>query len=80
MELFEFIFRKKIRGCDLAKKVGVTPNTIVCMKTRKTSCNLITALKLHKLSGGKITFEELLSKEAYLEYQQWVLKEISEDE
>jgi DNA-binding XRE family transcriptional regulator len=80
MELFEYIFKKKTRGCVLAEKVGVTPNTIVNLKTRKTSCNLITALKLHKLSGGKISFEELLSKEAYLEYQQWLLKEINEDE
>ena len=80
MELFEYIFKKKIKGWELAKKIGVTPNTVVTMKTRKTSCNLLTALKLNKLSCGKVTFEELLSKEAYLEYQQWVLKEIGEDE
>lgn len=73
MELFEFMYKRKLAGYKIAKRIGVTANTIVALKTRKTSCPLMTALKLNRLSNGQITLEEMLSREKQIEFEKWIL-------
>ena len=78
MEFYDFLYKKRIKGIDIAEQLNCTTNTIVNLKLRKTNCTLLNALKINRISNGRVTFEELLCKETYYEYKKWLLKEFDE--
>ena len=63
MKLYEYLWKHRVHGRDLAKKIGIHPVTMSRLSNRKESPTLLTALLLNHASGGRMGFDDLLSTE-----------------
>lgn len=62
MDLDEYIWMKRLKSIDIARKADFSPNALCKMRKKKGSPSLLAAIKLCILSEGEITMEELLSE------------------
>lgn len=77
MELFEYLYRSKMKKKDLADILGITKGSVSGLNQRKHSCNLLTAAKIIHMSEGLITLEDLMTYEDLENYQKWLCKQNS---
>jgi plasmid maintenance system antidote protein VapI len=67
VDLEEYLFRNRIKKSHFAKDLGIAPGHFyaILAKRRRPSVNL--ALKIAKMTGGKVSKEEILFPEDYQE-------------
>jgi len=72
MELYQFIWKRKITSKTLADELECSPNAIGNLKNRKSSPSLLTALKMEKYSEGQLVLTDLLSNDDAEKYKKWL--------
>ena len=75
MELFEYLYRSKMKKKDLADIIGITKGSMSGLNQRKHSCSLLTAAKLIHISEGLMTLEDLMTEDDFQNYQKWLCKQ-----
>lgn len=71
MDLDEYIWRSKRKQYEIAKKVGIDKATLTFYKHRKTTPNLLTALKIWMECEKKIELKTLLSESDAKKFEEW---------
>ena len=62
MELYQFLYENKITEKEMAEILSVQPRMVNRIKAKMGSPSLKTAVSIVDLTGGLVSFEELLSK------------------
>ena len=62
MFLDEWFWRKKITKRQMAKDLGIHPQTVYTVIERKHTPSLFTALAIYKYTKGEVTIFELLNE------------------
>ena len=63
MNLREYLFKKKIKHEDFAKKVGVARSTLHRIMIGKSDPSLSLAIKIVNATKGQVTYEEIATPE-----------------
>lgn len=67
MELDYYLYKNKIKHKDFAKKIGLVPHRLSVIVHKRASPNLVTAIKIHEASEGKVSYKELVRMQDRLE-------------
>ena len=63
MELDYWLFKNKCSKIKLAKAIGVHPQTVFSVISKKRTPSLFTALSIEKYTSGEVKLFELLNDE-----------------
>lgn len=72
MDIRQFLFEERRTSRWLSVSIDCTENAILKYKNGTGSPSLLNALKLLKITDGKVTLEELLSDKDKEEYEKWL--------
>jgi DNA-binding XRE family transcriptional regulator len=74
MTLDDWSWKNKMTAYRLAKIIGVSTATISLLRNQKHTSSLLTAIKLHEVTKGEVSFEYLLKADDLKEYEIWLSK------
>lgn len=63
MELDYYLFKNKIKHKDFAQIIGIMPHRLSVLIHKKASPNLVTAIKIHEATQGKVSYKEMVRLE-----------------
>jgi DNA-binding XRE family transcriptional regulator len=63
MNLREYLFKKKIKHEDFAKKLGIARSTLHRVMTGDSDPSLSLATKIVKETKGQVSYEEIVTPE-----------------
>ena len=63
MELYEWLWRGRMRGSLLAQRLGIHYQTIARLVNRVHTPTLITAIAINEVTGGQVGYKDLLTAE-----------------
>jgi transcriptional regulator with XRE-family HTH domain len=71
MELYMWLWKRRIHGRDFAKKIGICEQTVSNLANRQQSPSLLTATKIHEATGGEVSYDDLLDEMTAIALAGW---------
>lgn len=74
MDLDEYVWRRKVTLKKMSEETGICAVTLSQLRNFKVTPKLDTALKIHEVTNGEVSYLEMLPPEARKKIEKWLAR------